>query len=126
MPRKAQDVTDAELALMHILWEREEATVRDFVNRLYPSGTPSDLATVQKLLKRLENKGYVTRNRKTWPHLFRAQLQKEDLIERRLRKTADALCAGDMSPLLTNLVKSQNFTRKDVKVLRDLLDDLES
>ena len=77
MPRKAQDVTDAELALLQILWERGEATVRDFVDRLYPTGTPSDLATVQKLLKRLENKRCVSRNRNRWPHLFRAAIQRD-------------------------------------------------
>ena len=48
-----------------------------------------------------------------------------DLIGRRLRTMADDLCAGDMSPLLTHLVKSQRLSQKDRQMLRDLLDELE-
>lgn len=122
MPRKARDVTDAELALMHILWERGNAVVRDFVKELYPTGTPSDMATVQKLLKRLEDKHCISRDRNHWPHVFRPAIQREDLIGRRLQTTADDLCAGDLSPLLTHLVKSQRLSAKERKALRSLLD----
>lgn len=123
MPRKARDVTDAELALMKILWERDSAVVRDFVKELYPTGTPSDMATVQKLLKRLEDKHCISRDRNHWPHVFRPAIQKEDLIVRRLQTTADDLCAGDLSPLLTHLVKSQKLSAKERKALRSLLDE---
>jgi predicted transcriptional regulator len=126
MPRKAQDVTDAELAILQVLWDHGEATVRDLVEELYPAGTPSDLATVQKLLKRLEDKGCLGRNRSAWPHRFRAAIQREELIGRRLQTTADELCAGSLSPLLTHLVKSQQLSDDERGALRRLLDDLDT
>jgi predicted transcriptional regulator len=126
MPRKAQDVTDAELAILQVLWERGEATVRALVEKLYPSGTTSDLATVQKLLKRLEDKSCVHRNRNAWPHVFRPAIKRAELIGRRLQSTADSLCAGSLSPLLTHLVKSQTLSSSDVRELRTLLDDLDT
>ncbi len=125
MPRKAQDVTDAELAILQVLWDHGEATVRDLVAELYPSATPSDLATVQKLLKRLEDKGCLGRNRSMWPHRFRAAIQREELIGRRLQSTADELCAGSMTPLLTHLVKSQQLSQAERSALRRLLDELD-
>lgn len=118
-------MTDAELAVLQVLWDRGAATVRDIVDELYPAGTPSDLATVQKLLQRLEEKGCLGRNRNAWPHIFRPAIQREDLIGRRLQSTADELCAGSFSPLLTHLVKSQRLSRKDRETLRELLDEFE-
>jgi BlaI family transcriptional regulator, penicillinase repressor len=125
MPRKAQDVTDAELAVLQVLWDRGEATVREVVDELYPTGTPSDLATVQKLLQRLEEKGCLGRNRNAWPHIFRPAIQRDDLNRRRLQSTADTLCSGSLSPLLTHLVKSSKLKKQDREELRKLLDELD-
>jgi predicted transcriptional regulator len=124
MPRKAQDVTDAELAILHFLWERGSATVRDIADALYPNGPASDVATVQKLLHRLEGKQCVRRNRKCWPHVFGPAIARENLIERRLQTTADTLCDGAMEPLLTHLVRSR-LSATERQRLRKLLDELD-
>jgi predicted transcriptional regulator len=124
MTRKPQDVTDAELAILQVLWDRESATVRELTEKLYPTGTGSDLATVQKLLKRLEAKRCVKRDRSSWPHLFRPGIAREDLIGRRLQTTADELCAGSLEPLVTHLVRSR-LTSDQREKLRGLLTELE-
>jgi predicted transcriptional regulator len=124
MPRKPQDVTDAELSILQVLWDRGEATVRDLTERLYPAGTGSDLATVQKLLKRLEAKRCVRRDRTSWPHLFRPGIARDELLGRRLQTTADELCSGSLEPLVTHLVKSR-LTAGEREKLRDLLAELE-
>jgi len=125
MPRKPQDVTDAELAILQVLWDRGSATVRELTERLYPTGTGSDLATVQKLLKRLEAKRCVRRDRSSWPHLFRPGIAREELIGRRLQTTADELCAGSLEPLVTHLVRSR-LTADQREKLRGLLSELEN
>jgi predicted transcriptional regulator len=91
---------------------------------LYPAGTGSDLATVQKLLKRLEAKRCVRRDRTSWPHLFRPGIAREELLGRRLQTTADELCSGSLEPLVTHLVKSR-LTAGEREKLRDLLAELE-
>jgi BlaI family transcriptional regulator, penicillinase repressor len=125
MPRKPQDVTDAELAILHVLWDEHAATARAMAERLYGDVTESNLATVQKLLQRLETKRCIKRNRKTWPHVFTPALERDELIGRRLRSTAEELCAGSFSPLLTHLVKSRQLSPEDRQALRDLLEQLE-
>lgn len=125
MARKPVDVTDAELAILQILWGRGEATVRDLAQALYPAQTASDLATVQKLLKRLEEKDCVVRDRHQWPHLFRARIDRNDLIGRRLQDTADDLCNGMLTPLLTHLVRTSPLSLSERQQLRELLDSLE-
>lgn len=126
MARQSRDVTDTELSILQVLWDRGEATVRDLVQELYPSGTPSDRATAQKLLQRLEEKSCVERNRSRSPHRFRAAIQREELIVRRLQSTAQDLCAGSLAALLTHLVRGQTLTTADRALLRELLDQGEA
>jgi predicted transcriptional regulator len=125
MARKAQDVTDAELAILHELWNEESATVRELSETLYSSSTASDLATVQKLLKRLEDKGCVRKLPRTRPTVFKPAIGREALINRRLSATAAALCEGEFTPLLTHLVQGQQLSRQDRVELRKLLDELD-
>jgi BlaI family transcriptional regulator, penicillinase repressor len=125
MARTPQDVTDAELSVLQVLWELQTATVRELTERLYPEGTSALNATVQKLLERLEAKKCVKRNRKTWPHQFSAAIAREVLIARQLQTTADKLCQGEIHPLLTSLVKARGLTLEDRKSLRGLLDELD-
>jgi predicted transcriptional regulator len=124
MPRTPQDVTDAELSILHALWDRGPQTVRQLTDQLYPEGTGSQYATVQKLLDRLEGKACVTRDRDVWPHVFQATIAREELIGRRLQATADKLCDGSLTPLLTHLVSSSQLTADERKSLRSLLDEL--
>lgn len=125
MARKPKDVTDAELAVLEVLWGHAAATIRLITNRLYPEGTAAHYATVQKLLERLEAKGYVMRDRGRVPHRFRAILGREELIGRELRALADKLGEGSLTPVLTHLVRHRKLTAEERRELRRLLDELE-
>ena len=126
MARKPQLVTEAELAILRILWDRPEATVREITEQLYKTAGESELATVQKLLKRLLSKNCVAQNRNVWPHTFSATLSRDELIGRRLQSTADDLCGGSLSPLLMHLVETRGLTAEECASLRQLLKELES
>src|SRR5690348_5906653 len=104
MAKPAQDVTDAELAELQALWDRGAATIRQLTEGIYPRGGASAYATVQKLLERLESKRCVRRQRGQSVHVFRAAIDREELIGRRLQAMAEKLCGGSLTPLLTHLV----------------------
>jgi BlaI family transcriptional regulator, penicillinase repressor len=125
MELSPQDVTDAELAVLQQLWDRGAATIRQLTEAIYPEGTPSLYGTVQKLLERLEAKGCVTRDRDTWPHVFRAIISRDELIGLRLRVMAEKLCGGSLTPLLTHLVEGERLTAQQRQALRARLDELE-
>ena len=125
MARTPQDVTEAELAVLDVLWDQAPATVRQISERLYPSGNSAHHATVQKLLDRLKTKQFVARDSSVWPHQFRAMIQRGDLIALRLRTTAEQLCEGKLDPLLSHLVQAGKLSSTERKSLRDLLDSLD-
>lgn len=126
MTRIIKEPTAAELAILEQLWEHGPSSVKNLSQSLYGAATPSDIATVQKLLSRLEAKNYVDRDRNEWPHLFHATVAREELITQRLQTTADELCDGTMTTLLSHLVGSKRFTSNQRDDLRKLLDELDA
>ena len=125
MSQRNQDVTEAELALLQALWDSGPATIRQLVERVYQQSGTSVYATVQKLLDRLESKGCVTRDRAGPVHVFRAAIDRDELIGRRLRAVADSLCGGSLSPLLTHLVQGKGLSEEERRELRSLIDQLD-
>ncbi len=124
MARTPQDVTDTELAVLQVLWERGPSTRRQITDVLYPGGGPSHFTTVQKLLERLESKGHVARGAGEGPVTFAATIDREQLISRRLLDVADKLCGGSLTPLLMNLVRAKPLTPRELRELQDLLQEL--
>src|SRR5262245_55587135 len=60
MGNKLPDVTDAELAILQVLWDQGLATIRQITEAMYPQVTDARCATVQKRLERLEAKGHTS------------------------------------------------------------------
>src|SRR5947209_2460095 len=120
MARTPQDVTETELGILQLLWERGPATIRQLTDALYPGGGTSHYATVQKLLERLEAKDYVRRQRGGPAHTFAASVDRGELIGRRLQAMAEQLCGGSLTPLLTHLVRARKLSSRDRQKLRSL------
>jgi BlaI family penicillinase repressor len=125
MGRSAREITDAELSVLNELWQRPSATVQELTEALYGNTAAALLATVRKLLDRLEAEGCVARDRTKWPHHYTAVLKREELAGKRLQAAADELYDGDLAPLLTHLVRSPKLTAADRDQLRRMLDELD-
>jgi predicted transcriptional regulator len=125
MARTPQDVTEAELAVLQVLWDRGPATIRQLTAVLYPRGGPAHYATVQKLLERLEAKQFVTRDRRPAVHVFAAAIDRDELVGRRLQAVAAQLCGGSMTPLLTHLLRGQHLSDTERQELLALIEELD-
>lgn len=126
MSPNGREITDTELEVMRQLWHRDQATIREITDALYPDGEHSHYATVQSLLDRLEAKAFVTREKDGRVNRFRASVTRSELARRRLRATADALFDGAMAPLLTHLVDNSDLRPDEITTLRELIDRLDS
>jgi BlaI family penicillinase repressor len=121
MTRSAQDVPEAELAVLRALWELGTATRRQITDRLYPDGGPAHYTTVQKLLERLQDRELVTRGGTAQLRTFTAAVGKDDFIRLRLRDVADKLCEGSLTPLLMNLVQARPLSEAELDELRRIV-----
>jgi BlaI family penicillinase repressor len=126
MARTPQDITDAERAVLEVLWDKGPATIRTITDQLYPNGKAAQYATVQKLLERLEAKDCVSRDRAAAVHVFAAAIDRDVLLGRRLQALAEELCGGSMTPLLTHLVEHRKLSPSERAALRSMIDRLDA
>lgn len=118
--------SDSELEVLKALWEKGPSTVRDLHESLQAGGSSWAYTTVQTLLARLEQKGYVRCDKAGRAHVFAACVSKEELLSEQLGSLADKVCAGAATPLMLTLVRERRFSRAEIQELRELLDQLEA
>lgn len=121
---KLDQVTETELSILQVMWDRGEATSRDISEVLYAEVTDPKVASVQKLLERLESKGCIERDRSERAHRFRPLVSHEEFLHYRLQSLADRLCGGSIAPLMSSLLQSKGISKKEQKELRELIDQL--
>ncbi|MDP6544918.1 MAG: BlaI/MecI/CopY family transcriptional regulator [Phycisphaerae bacterium] len=130
MHRKADDMkqpalANAELGVMDLLWRDGLLTARQIRDRLYADATKAQHGTVQKLLQRLEDKGYVQRDRSLSVHLFSPAISRQTYAGQQLESLADTLTAGSFAPLITHLVEANRISPDEITRIRAILDEQE-
>ena len=120
---KQPPLANAELAVMNLLWQNDHLTARQIREELYPDTGKAQHGTVQRLLQRLEDKGYVERDRSFSVHLFSAAISRQTYAGRQLESLASKLTAGSFAPLITHLVKEKKISRDEIDRIRAVLDE---
>ncbi len=122
MNKPPQAVTDAELAVLRILWQQGPKTAKALTEAIYPGGAESEFASVHSFLQRLERKGLVKRDRSSAVHVFSAVASQADVANSELEKLAERLGDGSIAPLIMNLVEHKRLTKREAAEIRKLLD----
>jgi BlaI family transcriptional regulator, penicillinase repressor len=120
MAKNASHVTEAEFTVLEALWQTAGQSARELTERLYPACTPADVATVHKLLERLEAKGLVVRDRSGRVYRFSAAIPRTKFAGQQLSQLADKLSGGSLTPLLVHLVEIERLSRGELDELRAL------
>jgi predicted transcriptional regulator len=90
---------------------------------LYPMASESDRATVQKLLERLESKGYVERDRGSHAHVFSSTMSRTAFAGSQLATMAEKVSGGTLLPLVLHLVETKKLNSRERAKLRDILNE---
>jgi len=120
---KKPPLANAELAVMNLLWQQDRMTAREIREELYPHEKKAQHGTVQRLLQRLEDKGYVTRDRSLSIHFFSAVVDRKAYAGSQLESLASRLTGGSLAPLITHFVEKKKLSRDDLKELRAILNE---
>ena len=124
----AQDrppVSDTELEVLKVLWDRGRATVRDVADAFKRQRRRLAYNTVLTLMARLRAKGYVTADTREVSHVFEPNVTRDDLLSQALKQLSHRIGDGTASPLVQALIKDQQLTAAEIAHLRKLLDDIE-
>lgn len=119
-------VSETELAVLKVLWDKERGTVRELQAVLREQGRNWAYTTVQTLLNRLEQKGFAASDKTNLAHVYRSVVSRDQMLQQRLIHLADELCEGTASPLVLALVEGARFTHQEIEQFRKLLDQLEA
>lgn len=118
-------VSDAELDVLKVLWDRGPSTVRDVEASLRKRRRKWAYNTVLTLLSRLKEKGHVVADKSGIAHVFKAAVSRDELLRHGLSELADRVCDGTASPLVHALVQGRRFSSAEIAQFRKLLDQVE-
>ncbi|HVW37800.1 MAG TPA: BlaI/MecI/CopY family transcriptional regulator, partial [Pirellulales bacterium] len=104
MVKKPVAVTDAELAVLKVLWARGPLAAKAIADAIYPDGAESEFAAVHSFLQRLERKGLVLRDRSSFVHVFSPAASQAEVLGQELKTLAERLGAGSIAPLIMQLI----------------------
>ena len=122
MPRKSPApprLTALQLALMQVLWSRQEASVADVQRAM--KGRRLALTTVATLLVRLEQRGLVEHRAEGRQYLYRARVSPADVRETVTREVLRNLFDGDVTAFVSHLLDARTLTRDEVADLQRLV-----
>ncbi len=122
MIKKPVNVTDAELAVLKVLWVRGALTAKAITESIYPDGAESEFAAVHSFLQRLERKGLVARDRSAFVHVFSPVATQADVLGQELKTLADRLGGNSIAPLIMQLIGQKRLSRKEAAEIRKLLE----
>ncbi len=114
-------LANAELAVMELLWQHPALTARQLREQLYPGSDKAQHGTVQRLLQRLEDKGFVTRDRTLPVHRFSAKMSREAYAGSQLESLTDKLTGGSLAPVITHLLEEKRISSREIERLRAIL-----
>jgi predicted transcriptional regulator len=122
MPRpKSSTLTDGELRLMRVLWDRGEASVGDVVQALKERPKPA-YNTVLTLLRILERKGYVTHRKDGRAFVFVPIVDKLNATRSALRTLVNRFFEGSPKLLMLNLLEDEDLSSEALQQLKERLE----
>lgn len=117
--------TEAELAILKVLWQGGPTTVRKVHEQLYPEHQAAYTTTLKQMQIMLE-KGLVIRDTSTRTHVYEAVPSEQKTQQAMLDSLLDKAFSGSASKLVMQALGSHKPSAKELKEIRDLLDNLEN
>ena len=121
----AERISDAEHAVMEVLWEESPLSAQDVSERV-PAERDWSANTVKTLLGRLLAKNAIAHEEEGRRYLYRPIVAREDYVARESQRLIDRLFGGKLTPLVAHLAERDQLTAEDIAEIEALLKDLKS
>jgi BlaI family penicillinase repressor len=118
--KKLRAMSPTETEILRLVWELNEATVQQIRDQL-PSDRSLAYNTVQTLLCRLEQKGYLKHHLEGRAHVYTPSIKRKEVIRTTVGDFLGRLFGGDPKPLVQFLAEDGKIDEDDIKRLRELI-----
>lgn len=119
--KKSATLTDAELRLMEIIWERGPSTVQEVVDAL-PADSPLAYSTVLTMLRILEQKDYLTHKKDGRAFVYHATVEKQEAQRGALQHLMKRFFDDSPELLVLNLMENSSIDAADLERLKSMID----
>ena len=121
---KVPKPTDAELAILRVLWEQGPSTVRLVWEQLNPK-QETGYTNVLKMMQIMSEKGLVTRDESDRSHIYRAARSQEQTQRQVIGHLLERLFSGSAPKLVMQALATKRATPAELTEIRRLLDEME-
>jgi BlaI family penicillinase repressor len=122
MKTKAKTLTEQELEIMKVVWERGASTVRDVYEDLRERKTTA-YTTVMTMMNILETKGYLVKRPDGRAYVYEPAQAKTQVISSMVQDFLDRVFNGAAQPLLLNLVHDRKVSKDDLEEISRLIEE---
>ena len=124
MPER-HEITELQLAILRLLWERGEATVAELWEALHDERGLAQ-TTVATLVARLQRRGIVARRTRDRQYVYRATITEADVQHSMVSELTERLFAGDAAALVSHLISASDMSPGDLARMKRLLEDAQA
>jgi predicted transcriptional regulator len=117
-------LTNAELEIMHVVWELDDGTVRQ-VHEILNQQRPLAYTTVMTMMNILEEKGHLTRRKEGRAYRYQPVRPKSQVISGMVDDFVGRVFEGSAAPLIVSLVKDKKISKKDLDEIARMIRETE-
>ena len=119
-PRQSEILTEAELRVMKVLWERGSGTVQQVLDSM---GEKPALAynSVLTVIRILERKGYLKHIKDGRAHVYAPVVPQQEATRSEIRRLASRFFGDSHEDLVLNILEDRGMEREELTRLREML-----
>lgn len=118
---KSATLTEAELRIMNVLWEKGSATVHEVLQALPPKPSLA-YNSVLTVIRILETKGYVRHLKDGRAHIYLPKVDRKDATRFEVRHLLSRFFGNSRELLVLNILEEQSIDADELNRLRQLLE----
>jgi predicted transcriptional regulator len=115
--------TESELEILQVLWNRQEATVRDVHEELLKN-KETGYTTTLKLMQIMYEKGLLSRDSSNKTHIYQPLVTRENTQALFLGKMIDGLFAGSSASLIMQALGNYKASKQELDEIRNYLNNI--
>jgi predicted transcriptional regulator len=122
MPTESPRPTDAELAILRVLWDRGPSTVREVHDALNEQ-RKMGYTTVLKFMQIMHDKRLLERDESQRSHVYRAKPSQQSTQKQLVKDLLDRAFGGSAKQLVMHALSAARTSPKELQEIRKLIDE---
>lgn len=120
-PKQSETLTDAELRVMKVLWEKGSGTVQQVLDAITEKPALA-YNTILTTIRILERKGYLIHSKDGRAHVFVPVVRQQDATRTEIRHLVSRFFRDSHEDLVLNILEDRGIQPEEIDRLRKMLD----